>query len=308
MLTSAGQPGRDRAAESGIVECLTKPVKQSDLFDTIITVVAGPVESPQRATTQTPGSAPSRALSILVAEDNPANQTFAARMLEKRGHSVVVVPNGREAVSVLAARSFDIVLMDVQMPEMGGFEATAAIRERERTTGTHLPIVAMTAHAMKGDREACLEAGMDAYVAKPLRMEEVFETIYRLVGMPIGREAPTRAHGADWIDEESLLAGLDHDRGLLREIVEIFLHDAPRMQAAVSLAVRTRDAAALAEAAHALKGAVGMFTTTAPYQTARALEIIARKGDLDGAESTRAALDGEIAELTKRLVKLVDRP
>ncbi len=112
-----------------------------------------------------------------MAEDNPINQMLAVRLLEKAGHRVAVANNGEEALAAIAREPFDLVLMDVQMPVMDGFEATALIRQQEKGTGRHLPIVAMTAHAMKGDRERCLEAGMDGYVAKPVQREELFDSI-----------------------------------------------------------------------------------------------------------------------------------
>ena len=121
-----------------------------------------------------------RKFHILLAEDNPINQKLAVRLIEKRGHTLVVASNGREALAALEEQAFDLVLMDVQMPEMDGFEATAAIRDREKTTGKHIPIIAMTAHAMKGDRERCLAAGMDSYISKPVNVEELFETIRSL--------------------------------------------------------------------------------------------------------------------------------
>src|SRR4029079_15391766 len=118
-----------------------------------------------------------RALRLLLAEDNPVNQKLALRLLEKRGHSVVVASNGEEALKAIEQHAFDLLLMDVQMPVMDGFEATAAIRARERGSGSHLPIIAMTAYAMKGDRERCLEAGMDGYVSKPIQPRELWQTI-----------------------------------------------------------------------------------------------------------------------------------
>jgi CheY-like chemotaxis protein len=124
------------------------------------------------------------ALNILVAEDNSVNQVLAVRLLEKRGHTVTVVSGGRQALEAVAAQQFDLVLMDVEMPEMDGLQATVAIRAREKSTGQHLPIIAMTAHAMKGDKERCLGAGMDAYVAKPIHTPELFETIESICNLP----------------------------------------------------------------------------------------------------------------------------
>jgi CheY-like chemotaxis protein len=121
-------------------------------------------------------------IQVLLVEDNIVNQKIAARVLERQGHKVILAGDGREAVAALDRARFDIILMDIQMPEMNGFEATAAIRERERRSGDHVPIIAMTAHAMKGDRELCLQAGMDAYLSKPIRAEELTNLIYQLVG------------------------------------------------------------------------------------------------------------------------------
>jgi CheY-like chemotaxis protein len=129
-----------------------------------------------------------RGFRILLAEDNRVNQMLAVRLLEKRGHHVQVAGDGREALEKLKTADFDLVLMDVQMPVMGGFEATAAIREMEKGTGKHIPIVALTAHAVKGDRERCLAAGMDGYVPKPIHPEELFERIEALIPfVPLAR-------------------------------------------------------------------------------------------------------------------------
>jgi len=122
-----------------------------------------------------------RTFSFLVAEDNPVNQKLIARLLEKRGHTVVLAQNGREALEALEKRHFDIVLMDVQMPEMDGFEATKRIREKEQASGTHQPIIALTAHAMQGDEERCLAGGMDGYVTKPIKLEDLFSVIEKVV-------------------------------------------------------------------------------------------------------------------------------
>jgi CheY-like chemotaxis protein len=201
MLTSAGQPGDvARCRELGIGASLLKPIKQSDLLATMLAALgakrsqdrqpAEPAAEAAPAPTQEKlAAAPGveerppagRVLQVLLAEDNVINQKLGVRLLEKRGHRVVVVDNGKAALEALARARFDVVLMDVQMPVMDGLEATAAIRQQEQAHGGHLPILAMTAHAMKGDREMCLEAGMDGYVAKPIQPGELFAAIDRVV-------------------------------------------------------------------------------------------------------------------------------
>ena len=181
MLTSAGQRGdAARVRKLGVAAYLTKPVTESELFDAILTALGARVEKAQTPALITHHSLREgqRKLRVLLAEDNAVNQMLAARLLEKEGHSATVVSNGREALAALEKKSFDLVLMDVQMPEMDGFEATAEIRLREKITGQHLPIIAMTAYAMRGDRERCLAAGMDSYISKPIRAEELFREIY----------------------------------------------------------------------------------------------------------------------------------
>jgi len=178
MLTSAGQLGDGaRCRELGISAYLSKPIRQRELFEAISCVVKNaPYEKAPLVTRHTLREDRQR-LRILLAEDNPINQKLAIRLLEKRGHSVREVLTGREAVQAIETESFDLVLMDIQMPEMNGFEATAAIREREKLTAAHIPIIAMTANALKGDEEQCLAAGMDGYVSKPIRTQELFATI-----------------------------------------------------------------------------------------------------------------------------------
>jgi signal transduction histidine kinase/CheY-like chemotaxis protein/ligand-binding sensor domain-containing protein len=203
MLTSAGQRGdAARCRELGIAAYLVKPIVQSQLFDAMLKVLAAKAREATTPSVQPREVGPQDGLRghaskgyetalvtrhtlrearqhqrILLAEDNVVNQVLASRLLEKHGHSVVVVNNGRSALEVLDKEKFDLVLMDVSMPEMDGLETVAAIRAREGATGVHMPIVAMTAHAMKGDRERCLEAGMDAYISKPIQPRELFEAI-----------------------------------------------------------------------------------------------------------------------------------
>ena len=185
MLTSAGQRGdATRCRELGVAGYLTKPIRQSDLLDAVLQVFGRRPEAPDSHPLVTRHSLREerQARRVLLAEDNPVNQTLALRLLEKRGFEVEVAATGRDALKKLGREKFDLVLMDVQMPEMDGFEATAAIREIEKATGDHLPIIAMTAHAMKGDRERCLAAGMDGYVAKPIQSGDLFAQIEKLAG------------------------------------------------------------------------------------------------------------------------------
>ena len=181
MLTSAGQRGdAARVRQLGVAAYLTKPVTESELFDSILTALGTKAEKPSTRDLITRHSLREgqRKLRILLAEDNAVNQMLAARLIEKRGHTATVVSSGLEALAALEKDSFDVILMDVQMPEMDGFDATAEIRKRENATGRHTPIIAMTAYAMRGDRERCLTAGMDGYVSKPVQPEELFQAIY----------------------------------------------------------------------------------------------------------------------------------
>jgi CheY-like chemotaxis protein len=198
MLSSGGQPGEvARGRQLGVAAYLTKPVQEEDLLDSLLASMG--MRSPRP---HEPSSIPApvrsggpRRLRVLLAEDNPVNQKLAVRLLEKRGHAVVAAGDGRQALAALAQEHFDVVLMDVQMPDMDGFEATAAIRDEEKTTGAHVPIIAMTAHAMKGDEERCLRAGMDGYVSKPIDAPSLFRTIESLI--PAGSEAAGVAENVD---------------------------------------------------------------------------------------------------------------
>ena len=199
ILIAAEELDEEQWQEMGATGCLTTPISQSRLLDLVLnTLSASPDEERQvprvsHKETATPvaeeaGSGEEdskRSLKVLLAEDIPENQALAVALLEQQGHSVSVASNGREALELLQRETVDLILMDIQMPEMGGIEATAAIRERERTTGDHIPIIAMTAHAMKGDREKYLRAGMDGYVSKPIRREELFDAIEQLTSKTV---------------------------------------------------------------------------------------------------------------------------
>ena len=186
MLSSADLTGEAaRCRELGVAAFLSKPIRQSELLDAILLALGGVPGAESCAGVSAPSSVrSSQRLHVLLAEDNAVNQRLAACILEKRGHTVTVANNGREALAAFDKEVFDLALMDVQMPEMDGFEVTAAIRAREQTTGGHLPIIAMTAHAMKGDEERCLQAGMDGYVAKPIQSPHLLAVMERVVAQP----------------------------------------------------------------------------------------------------------------------------
>jgi two-component system sensor histidine kinase/response regulator len=184
MLGSCGMQGDGlRCRQMGIGGYLSKPVNQVDMLDCILRIFgkSSTNTEPAALVMRHPLTEHRGSLRILLAEDNVVNQRLTERLLQKQGHRVVVVGNGREAVNALEDENWDIVLMDVQMPELDGFQATAVIREKERASGLHIPIVAMTAHAMKGDKERCLAAGMDGYISKPIRAESLINVIEAIV-------------------------------------------------------------------------------------------------------------------------------
>src|SRR5262249_37791223 len=258
--------------------------------------------------------ASTRPLHILLAEDNSVNQLLAIRLLEKRGHRVTVTSNGQEALAALENDDFDALLMDVQMPVMDGFEATAAIRERERLTGAHLPVVAMTAHAMKGDREKCLERGMDGYVSKPLQAGDLYAVIEDVASAgaksagqesceATSRSGPVLRVSAA-VDLTAALERTGGDVELLRELAGVFCSDCPRLLSHVRSALDARDAKRLKEAAHALKGAVGVFDPAGAYETALALETMESGSDSAGAERIYLRMREQIDRILPALEEL----
>ena len=227
---------------------------------------------------------------VLLAEDNVVNQRVAIGLLTKRGHHVTAAVNGIEALAALEHEAFDIVLMDVQMPEMGGLEATAAIRERERRTGGHVRIVAMTAHAMKGDQERCLAAGMDGYLSKPVDRVQLFAEVER------GSTAPAiAAHNPDdrpfqWTE---MLERLGDDVPLAREVLALFLEDCPKQLLAIKTAIGNGDARQLYIVSHTLKGAAGNLTARSVAKAAHALELLGRDGLVSAAAGAWPHLERE---------------
>jgi CheY-like chemotaxis protein/HPt (histidine-containing phosphotransfer) domain-containing protein len=252
------------------------------------------------------GNAEHGELRVLVAEDNEVNQLVARRIFEKLGHQVTVVGTGRDALSAVQSRPFDLVAMDVQMPEMDGLGATRAIRSWEEKTGTHVPIVAMTAHAMKGDSERCLAAGMDGYVSKPIRTHELARAISQVLSpQKTGKATASLLNEANTlIDQKALLAGVDGDPELLRGLTRLFLADYPRNLAQIKDALRLGDAAALAKGAHKLKGAVGNFAAKKVARAAELVERLGKEGELRAASDAFVTLESELALLGEELKRL----
>jgi CheY-like chemotaxis protein len=320
MLTSAGQAGDiARCRELGIEAYLTKPVKQSELLDAIVTALSASLE-PALAPAPAGGEPPGenlRPLTILLAEDNAVNQRLAVCLLQKQGHTVVVANNGREALATLGIMegakagavnlcAFDLVLMDVQMPELDGLEATRLLRRHEQEAGRHLPVIAMTAHAMKGDRERCLEAGMDGYVCKPIQAEELWQAMADLVGGPgpARATAPAAEAAPEVLDPKQALKRVGGDAELLRELVGLFNADCPHLRAEIRQAVAAGDAPKLKRATHTLKGAVSNFGARLTVAAAERLEALGKKGDLTGAGEAAAVLEGELERLLPALAAL----
>jgi CheY-like chemotaxis protein len=326
MLTSAGHRGdAARCRKLGIAAYLPKPIKQSDMLDAISTTLEADgtgdfcllTRHTQRRRNGGRGRGASaskadgsRSLRILVAEDNAVNQKLAQRMLEKMGHSVVIVGDGAAALEALRWETFDLVLMDVQMPVMGGHEATAAIREREESRyyiHRHIPIIAMTANAMKGDKDKCLEAGMDGYVAKPVIMHELESEIARVFDSQQGAAAaPARAPQAEKtepaaaafpVDRKALLARVDNDSALLGELISLFLKDCPRLLRQLEEAIGRGDPGEVSSKAHTIKGSLGNFCAPAAFDAALRLEAMGRQGTLNGADQAWTSLTGEIERL-----------
>jgi two-component system, sensor histidine kinase and response regulator len=318
MLSSvARRQDAMRSRELGVAAYLTKPVDWKELRDIIASILTEKVKTTPAKTSPVPEQFGKgmRGLRILLVEDNEVNQELAQSLLKKYGHSVLLANNGREALSAWEKESFDLILMDLQMPVMGGFEATAAIRRKEADTGAHIPIVAMTAHAMKGDRENCLAAGMDGYVPKPISVKNLLEAIDAVAGnarvpqsspepVPASRSFPVQT--SPLVDRQALLAQVDGDTELLRRMVSIFLADAPERLGAIRAAVESNNAESLAKLAHRLKGAVSNFSSEPVTRAALQLENMARQRDLSSAPEAYEELKIMIERLTPELAELVE--
>jgi len=308
MLTSSGLRGDvARCRKLGIAAYLIKPVRQSELVDAILSLLGQASRERADVITRHSLREARRKLRILLAEDNLVNQALVVGLLKKTGHTVVVAGDGKEALATLdegGPGAFDLVLMDVQMPKMDGFEAASVIRKKERGTGTHLPIIAMTAHAMKGDRERCLAAGMDDYLSKPVKREELLDTIERYSYESPVPEKERLARKQPGLDRAAVLARLDGDEDLLAELVGLFIQESPKLLAAIQQAIERADPKGLERAAHALKGSVGNFVIPTAVKAAQTLENMGRKGNLAAADTAYAVLQQEIAGFVQILQNL----
>jgi len=314
MLTSLGKPeDTARLRRLGISAYLTKPVKHSDLLNTFASLftVATKREPPPEVVP--PRSLPARTLRVLLAEDHPVNRKLVMTVLVKRGHAVDAVDNGRAALDAVGRSHYDIVIMDLQMPEMGGLEATVAIRERERAIGggvPGIPIVALTAHAMRGDRERCLAAGMDEYLAKPIDVGLLVTTVERLGSAESGvRSAgPVRSPAsvpgsAVTFAEDDALRRTSGDRKLLKQLVSLCRADARISVRKIEQAVKKKNAEALRTAAHGLKGSVATVGGMAARDAAARLESLGKSGHLKDAGAALKRLRAELAQLDKAFAR-----
>jgi two-component system sensor histidine kinase/response regulator len=303
LLTSIASP-RDvaRCRQLGVDAYLSKPVKHSDLLDALVTTFGVSTRRPSPALR--PARTRVHPLRILLAEDNLVNRKLVTRLLQKRGHRITAVDNGRaafEAATSAKRRPFDVVLMDVQMPDMNGLEATSAIRQREQGRGTHVPIIALTAHAMPADRERCLAAGMDGYLAKPIDVDELIAAVETHArGRQPSAVTPVRSVGQQPVfDEQVALAHAAGDRRLLSEVIALFRSDYPAALRRIDRAVKRADPEGLRLAAHGLKGALATVGSSAGRDAARSLEEAARTGNLAAAPELYATLRETIVSLNR---------
>jgi len=321
MLSSADRPdSMARCRQMGITSYLVKPVTAASLLDAILAAIgAKATPTPPPPSTPSPAAPPDERpaetaapegepapvrLRILVVDDHDANRRLATTVLSRRGHKCVEATDGHQALAALQREPFDVVLMDVQMPNMDGFEATRAIREKEKTTGKHLPIIALTAHAMAGDRDKCLAAGMDSYLAKPLRPRELVSLVEHMVGATTGVRADavtreTTTHGL--CDFDVALESMDNDLELLVQQMEFFLNDGPVLMGQIHRAIDNRDARQLELAAHRLKGLVARYACHQAAQLALKLEQMGQQNQFDEAKATAEQLGPLVEQLVREV-------
>jgi len=308
MLSSgARREDADRCRQLGIDSFLSKPVRRKELLSAIVALL-GRQATPQSSTKVLGREVASRSgeVRILLAEDNHVNQVVASRLLANLGYSLVIANNGREAIDLLQQQTFDLVLMDVQMPEMDGISATKRIREYEKSTHAHIPIIAMTAHVMKEDRMRCLAAGMDGYVTKPINSEEVEAAILTALEEPSKTRKDTsvvqdkgqlrEAREVRW-NISKTLEQLGGDEALLQEVLDIFLDEAPKHLAGLRLAVAQGIAKTVETSAHTLKGELGYLGLPEISRTAAEIESMGRSNNIPGAAGLLGKFEADLIGL-----------
>jgi PAS domain S-box-containing protein len=332
MLTSGDRPDDIRRCEElGLAAYLIKPVKQSELFDAIVATMVNRSTMVSAAAPPVTGHLkPNRPLNVLVADDSLVNQKLARGLLQRWGHSILTANDGREAIAAYRSHEVDLILMDVQMPDIDGLEATRLIRELETGSRRHVPIVAMTAHAMKGDRERCLSSGMDGYISKPVRSQELFDVVEQLTRTtaanadsgptaldsadhgeskdssatapppeaPSGRADAAKTDPPDVIDWSQALSNVAGDRALLVDVFDAFRQDIPRLADLLESGRANRSAAEVKRAAHTLKSGMYTLGVGALGNLAAEVEELTRTGDWD-------SIDHAAGQLRLRVLQLV---
>jgi CheY-like chemotaxis protein/HPt (histidine-containing phosphotransfer) domain-containing protein len=312
VILSSGEIRGDaeRCRQMGVAAYLYKPVRRKELL-AALQAATGQLARLALAKPPVPAPAARRAhqagVRILLAEDNKINQAVVSRLIEKLGHDLLIANNGHEVLDLIENHVVDLILMDIQMPEMDGMVATVRIRAKEAST-RHIPIIALTAHAMKGDRERCLDAGMDGYLAKPIDAAELAAAIAQFTeadnshasgdrSVPTGYHPQITTVRAERIDEAAIIAKLGGDETLYAEITEIFLEEAPKHLAKLKLALIHGDSATVEAVAHSLKGELAYFGDNELSAVARDLEEAARNLDLELANALFQGVETELSEL-----------
>jgi PAS domain S-box-containing protein len=301
-------------ARLGAATILEKPILEAELAEALISAMSG---APGVAVHDAETAGPARRLKILLAEDMPANQKVVANVLKKRGHAVRIADNGRTALDLIRRQRFDLVLMDIQMPVMDGFQATSAIRSLDCAPRAHTPIVALTAHAMRGDRQRCLDAGMDAYIAKPIDPRKLIELV-ELLGTGTGPEAATAADRRAAPDDghagtggstpagaicnlDAALHRMGGDRDLLEDLIRFFQEDSPGLLEQIWASLREQKSEDLERYAHTLKGLTANFDAVAAVSAAQRVEDLARSGDREALKQAIVQLQREVKRLDQAL-------
>jgi CheY-like chemotaxis protein len=319
MLSSVGHRGdAAKFRDLGVSSYLTKPVRQSVLLDALLSMIASKRSPESRSVLITRHSLNEarRTLRILLAEDNAVNQRLVTAILQKQGHVVKTVGNGRLAVEAVELDQFDLVLMDVQMPEMDGLEATAEIRRIEEISGNHLPIIALTANAMKGDREKCMDAGADGYLPKPLNIADLSALIESVTAANftrgdaiIGRadsHGDATSKGEPSFDINELYERVEGDKELMLELLRLFREQTPQMMAEIRRCAQSSDSAGLRQAAHSFKGACANLGARPAMKSAFALEVMGRENRLESVDAQLADLAREAKYLERELDVLIE--